>query len=75
MRRLSVSTEAEPKDLLMRLTNKEELQAQSKNKEIVNLKNAIPEGTSLFIVEISLGPNSSIITRNNCPLRNDETIH
>lgn len=75
MRRLSVSTEAEPKDLLMRLTNKEELQAQSKNKEIVNLKNSIPEGTSLFIVEISLGPNSSIITRNNCPLRNDETIH
>lgn len=52
----------------MKLTNKEELQAQSKTKEIVNLKNSIPE-------EISLGPNSSIITRNNCPIRNDETIH
>lgn len=40
-----MSTEAEPKDLLMRLTNKEELQAQSKHKEIGNLRHAIPEGT------------------------------
>lgn len=25
--------------------------------------------------EISLGPNSSIITKNDYPIRNDETIH
>jgi len=28
-----------------------------------------------FYLEISLGPNSSIITKNDYPVRNDETIH
>lgn len=44
-----MTTEAEPKDLIMRLTNIDELQAQSKDKEIVNLKHSIPEGNSLFM--------------------------
>lgn len=44
MRKLAMNTEGEPKDLLMRLTSKEELQVQSKDKEIMNLKTQIPEG-------------------------------
>ena len=41
----------------------------------MNLKTSIPPGIYLFNIEISLGPNSSIITKNNRPLRNDQTIH
>ena len=44
LKKLAVATEADPKDLLMRLTSKEELQVQSKDKEILNLRTEIPEG-------------------------------
>ena len=73
--KLNLNTEGNPKDLLMRLTSKEELQAQAKDKEILNLKTSIPKGIFYIIAEISLGPNSSIITKDNRPVRNDETIH
>ena len=42
MRRLGFQMEGNPKDLLMKLTNKLHLHIQSKDKEIHNLKNEIP---------------------------------
>jgi hypothetical protein len=46
LKKLNLSGEGTPKDLLMRLTSKEELQAQAKDKEIMNLRTTIPPGTS-----------------------------
>ena len=47
--KLNLNTEGNPKDLLMRLTSKEELQAQAKDKEILNLKTSIPKGIFYII--------------------------
>ena len=41
--KLGLNSEGNPKDLLMRLTSKEELQMQAKDKEILNLKDNIPK--------------------------------
>jgi hypothetical protein len=39
LKRLGFQMEGDPKDLLMKLTNKLDLQIQSKDKEIHNLRN------------------------------------
>ena len=49
LKKLNLNCEANPKDLLMRLTSKEELQAQAKDKEIMNLKTSIPPGTIPYL--------------------------
>ena len=67
--------ELQPKDLIISQTNETELKQQAKNKEIKNLMGGIPSGKISLNIVIQLGPNTNIITKDNCPMKRDQIIN
>ena len=75
LKKIGYEMELQPKDLIISQTNETELKQQAKNKEIKNLMGGIPSGKISLNIVIQLGPNTNIITKDNCPMKRDQIIN